>query len=95
MTRVVVIGSAGFLGGALTRALTAAGASTSGFTRQTPFVMGDGSPAMELRRADAIVYLAGSVTPATAERGRSAVAVDLRVFDQFVTCLRHLDQQPQ
>jgi UDP-glucose 4-epimerase len=94
ITSAVVIGSSGFLGRALMNALTEAGTDAIGLTREDPFSSGDGLPVSELRRADGIAFLAGSVTPAIAESDPTAVADELRLFDAFIDCLGYLDKTP-
>lgn len=61
---VAVVGSGGFLGSAITAALTARGANVGGFTKDRPFTGG----------ASAVVWAAGHVTPVNTDAGDRALA---------------------
>lgn len=78
----VVVGGEGFIGSQVCRAFTRAGIATTRIVRAT-------GPGRALESADFVVYAAGTVTPALAERDPAAAASDLRDLRQVLSaCVR-------
>jgi len=82
------VGSAGFIGSALTARLRAAGLGVRTFTREASFCTGSGGLAPELENSETVFWLATSVNPAVAEERSDLVAYD---HDQFTTLLQGLE----
>jgi len=84
---VAVIGSAGFLGTALTAALRRRGVEPVAFTRDTPFLDESGRPRAGLLHARTVYYLASTITPPLAEREPWRVAADRDTFERLLESL--------
>jgi UDP-glucose 4-epimerase len=81
----MVVGARGFIGTHLTAALRELGVPTVEVTRSTAADLGAG-----LRRTRTIFYLAGSVTPQTAEAESGRVLADQAALATFLgSCQRH------
>lgn len=76
---VAVIGSGGFLGSHLVRSLRAARIRVSAFTRHRPLP--------HALRATTVFFVAGSVTPATAESRPGLVAADRALLDRVLAAV--------
>jgi len=72
----VVVGATGFIGRRLLARLTQKGARPAGFTTATPFE----DNAKALTEARTVYFVAGSVTPASADRHPDRVAAHLALF---------------
>ena len=92
---VAVIGASGFLGSTFVRIAEAAGASCASFTRAVPFIDGSGQAASGLRRAHTVYWLAGTITPAVAEREPDQVSADRSALRALVDAVSALDHQPR
>ena len=89
-----MVGANGFLGRAVAGALRAAGVPVAAFTRDAPFVSGDGEPAPGLADATTVYYLASASNPATAERKPELLADEMASFETFLACLARLPRRP-
>ena len=89
-----VVGSAGFLGGAITRDLTARGLAVTRFTRNYPAVQG-GALAPEAARSRVLVWAAGGLGPALAHERPDLVERDLADFEAFVAAAMAADVPPR
>ncbi|MDN4477753.1 NAD-dependent epimerase/dehydratase family protein [Demequina sp. SYSU T00039] len=89
-----VVGSAGFLGGAILRDLRARGLRVSGFTRDHP-VLEAGALAAEAASARVLVWAAGGVGPAVAHERPDLVERELETFDTFVAAAMDRDLPPR
>ena len=92
--RAAVIGAAGFIGSRLTARLTALGADPVGFTTETPFAVGT-EPAPALREARTVYFVAGSVTPGSAERHPERAAAHRALFRGLLDCLAAAGRHPR
>ncbi|WP_197322295.1 NAD-dependent epimerase/dehydratase family protein [Saccharomonospora sp. NB11] len=90
---VAVIGAAGFLGRNLVNALASTGVQPFVFTRDQPFVRRDRLH-RALLRCKTIFFLAGSITPSSAEREPQRVADDQRLLTTLLRGLRDCDRPP-
>lgn len=90
---VSVIGAAGFIGRPLLAALAAAGLPAHGFTRDRQFHV-DGRLHRSVLESEVIYYVAGSITPATAQRDPQRVAADLLAFGQLLIGLQEVEHRP-
>jgi UDP-glucose 4-epimerase len=81
---VAVIGSEGFLGSCLVRSLDAVGIPACGYTRRQPV-----PPVLP---ATTVFFLAGSVTPATAQTQPDLVAADRALLDRVLTAVRRVGE---
>lgn len=88
-----VIGGAGFIGRNLIDMLSAAGVFSYVFTRQNPFAHG-GRLHQSLLRSATIFYVAGSTTPASAERDPRRVADDHRILQVLLRGLQEANHCP-
>ncbi|MFI1012787.1 NAD-dependent epimerase/dehydratase family protein [Streptomyces sp. NPDC020965] len=90
---VTVIGGSGFIGRNLHRALRSVGARPHVFTRRKPFAhAGRVHPAVA--KSDTIFYVAGSVTPALAERNPELVEEDHWNLNLLLWGLRETGHRP-
>jgi UDP-glucose 4-epimerase len=76
-----VIGASGFIGSAVTSALTTAGRPTVAFTRARPFAAASGALDPLLLGSDVVFWLASSIRPATATAHPDAASADLQAFE--------------
>jgi UDP-glucose 4-epimerase len=90
---VAVFGAAGYIGARLTRALTARGTAVARFGRATPLLDG-GRPVPALRAARTVYYLAGGLSPATAEQNPGLVAEGREAFAALLDALRRVGHRP-
>lgn len=91
---VAVIGAAGFLGRALTRALDEQGTPVAAYTRSVPFRDPGGRPAPGLSAARTIFWLATRINPQIAELEPQSVAADRAAFDDLLRAVQSLDTPP-
>ncbi|MEV0440433.1 NAD-dependent epimerase/dehydratase family protein [Streptomyces spectabilis] len=91
--RVAVVGGSGFIGRNLRKALDAAGVRACSFTRQRPFAQG-GRVRRALLRSHTVFYVAGSVTPARAEREPRLAAQDYWDLQLLLWGLRGAAHRP-
>jgi UDP-glucose 4-epimerase len=85
-----VLGAGGFIGGAVSRKLASQGASTAGFTRETPFVTASGNLHPDVAAADLIFWLVSSIRPANADDSSNATA-DQSALECLLTGLSRSD----
>lgn len=89
-----VVGSAGFLGGAILRDLRARGLSVAAFTRDYPAVQA-GALAQEAASARVLVWAAGGLGPALAHERPDLVERELDTFRAFVSAAMDRDVPPR
>lgn len=78
-----VIGAHGFLGKALSRALSAAGREVIPVTRRDPLLRADGALVDDLARASTVYWAASTINPLIAAEHPERVASDLADFARF------------
>ncbi|GHE70182.1 UDP-glucose 4-epimerase [Streptomyces longispororuber] len=88
-----MIGGSGFIGTRLREALAAAGIRAHCFSRQRPFAQG-GRLHRAVLRSGTVFYVAGSVTPARAERDPRLVAQDYWNLQLLLWGLRGTAHRP-
>ncbi|WP_296665898.1 NAD-dependent epimerase/dehydratase family protein [Demequina sp.] len=91
---VAVVGSGGFLGGAITRELGARGHQVATFTRQDPLVVG-GQWAARAAHVNAVVWAAGAISPVVAHERPDLVDAELAAFAAFVDAAAALPVVPR
>lgn len=90
---ISVVGASGFIGGSLTRALSAAGFAVHGFTRSRPFADG-GRLHPLLRESPIVYYVATGLTPAIAAREPHQVTADNARFHEFLRGIAKAGHRP-
>src|SRR5438094_1520588 len=88
-----VIGAGGFIGTRLVRRLTAEGRPPAEFTRSRP-VTREGRRDVTLREARVMVYLAASVTSATAQQFSGRTSTDIEAFAGLLDALSRTGNRP-
>ncbi|MEY7972262.1 NAD-dependent epimerase/dehydratase family protein [Saccharomonospora xinjiangensis] len=88
-----MIGGNGFIGRAVTHAVSASGNPVSVFTRQRPFTS-NGQPHPALARSSVVVHVAGTITPATAEQRPDLAAQDITLLRAVLGSLRGTSRPP-
>jgi UDP-glucose 4-epimerase len=91
--RAAVIGSSGFIGGALAPALRVRGIATACFTRDSPFLSDDGTLHPDVASADTVYWLASTIRPATAEAESGRVGADHRALGSLLDALSPTSRQ--
>jgi UDP-glucose 4-epimerase len=86
-----VIGAGGFLGASFCAELSASATPPTEFTRERPLAA-DGGEA--LAGARTLYFLAGSMSPATAERNARVAEADIDELDRCLACVRALGTRP-
>ncbi|MET2012071.1 NAD-dependent epimerase/dehydratase family protein [Microbacterium chocolatum] len=94
MYDIAVVGSRGFLGGAIVRALRGTPSTVSCITRETPIVS-DGVPQSCVIGVDTIVWAAGGISPLVAFEDPDAVAAELAYFRNTLEVLAEQERPPR
>lgn len=89
--QIAVVGAAGFLGGALTRALRAGGEHVVAVTRHEPALTPAGHLRDDLREVRTLYWAASRINPMIAAQRPDLVAEDLADFARFIDTL-HAEQ---
>lgn len=94
MYEVAVVGAAGFLGGAIMRAFTAAGISAVGYTRDKPMLV-DGAVVPQARGVRTVVWCASRINPRLAVEQPHLIDEDRADLDEALGGLSTWERRPR
>ncbi len=94
MYDIALVGSGGFLGGAIRRTLAREGHRVACFTRQDPLVAG-GRVAPAAAAADVVIEAAGGVSPTVAAQQPEVAAAELTEFRDAMRALSDASRPPR